>query len=129
MDYTFFFFFKQKTAYELRISDWSSDVCSADLLSDAEQNLRDDLRGWLDSDYTFAAHLARTATAASRDDARWRTMVDRGWIARALPCRDAIEQSTIDAAIIAEEFGRAVVVEPFFRSEERRGGPEVVRTC
>src|SRR3546814_4814128 len=27
----FFFFFKQKTAYELRISDWSSDVCSSDL--------------------------------------------------------------------------------------------------
>src|SRR3546814_1660244 len=26
-----FFFFKQKTAYEVRISDWSSDVCSADL--------------------------------------------------------------------------------------------------
>src|SRR3546814_6941294 len=31
-----FFFFKQKTAYELRISDWSSDVCSSDLV-----------RGWL----------------------------------------------------------------------------------
>src|SRR3546814_7776948 len=29
---TFFFFFKQKTAYEMRISDWSSDVCSPDLL-------------------------------------------------------------------------------------------------
>src|SRR3546814_19453181 len=29
--YIFFFFFKQKTAYELRISDWSSDVCSSDL--------------------------------------------------------------------------------------------------
>src|SRR3546814_5134255 len=27
------FFFKQKTAYEMRISDWSSDVCSSDLLS------------------------------------------------------------------------------------------------
>src|SRR3546814_6206521 len=27
-------FFKQKTAYEMRISDWSSDVCSSDLLSD-----------------------------------------------------------------------------------------------
>src|SRR3546814_9155071 len=26
------FFFKQKTAYEMRISDWSSDVCSSDLL-------------------------------------------------------------------------------------------------
>src|SRR3546814_20193 len=29
-----FFFFKQKTAYEMRISDWSSDVCSSDLLHD-----------------------------------------------------------------------------------------------
>src|SRR3546814_4765910 len=29
----YFFFFKQKTAYELRISDWSSDVCSSDLLA------------------------------------------------------------------------------------------------
>src|SRR3546814_6265411 len=28
----FFFFFKQKTAYEMRISDWSSDVCSSDLV-------------------------------------------------------------------------------------------------
>src|SRR3546814_1419985 len=27
-----FFFFKQKTAYEMRISDWSSDVCSSDLI-------------------------------------------------------------------------------------------------
>src|SRR3546814_2638845 len=30
-----FFFFKQKTAYEMRISDWSSDVCSSDLLATA----------------------------------------------------------------------------------------------
>src|SRR3546814_8175634 len=29
-----FFFFKQKTAYEMRISDWSSDVCSSDLMMD-----------------------------------------------------------------------------------------------
>src|SRR3546814_10504599 len=31
----FFFFFKQKTAYEMRISDWSSDVCSSDLVAAA----------------------------------------------------------------------------------------------
>src|SRR3546814_2769216 len=31
-DSFFFFFFKQKTAYEMRISDWSSDVCSSDLV-------------------------------------------------------------------------------------------------
>src|SRR3546814_4337389 len=29
--FVFVFFFKQKTAYEMRISDWSSDVCSSDL--------------------------------------------------------------------------------------------------
>src|SRR3546814_8178165 len=32
----FFFFVKQKTAYEMRISDWSSDVCSSDLLIEVE---------------------------------------------------------------------------------------------
>src|SRR3546814_745902 len=31
LNFVFFFFFKQKTAYEMRISDWSSDVCSSDL--------------------------------------------------------------------------------------------------
>src|SRR3546814_7286063 len=30
------FFFKQKTAYEMRISDWSSDVCSSDLIDPGE---------------------------------------------------------------------------------------------
>src|SRR3546814_5127211 len=34
------FFFKQKTAYEMRISDWSSDVCSSDLLDHPEQGFR-----------------------------------------------------------------------------------------
>src|SRR3546814_19747312 len=34
-----FFFFKQKTAYEMRISDWSSDVCSSDLSSPAVSDL------------------------------------------------------------------------------------------
>src|SRR3546814_5348108 len=37
-----FFFFKQKTAYEMRISDWSSDVCSSDLVVRA---VGDALRG------------------------------------------------------------------------------------
>src|SRR3546814_8478475 len=37
------FFFKQKTAYEMRISDWSSDVCSSDL--DAPSHVRHPDRG------------------------------------------------------------------------------------
>src|SRR3546814_5551500 len=36
-----FFFFKQKTAYEMRISDWSSDVCSSDLVAqNAHENFQ-----------------------------------------------------------------------------------------
>src|SRR3546814_1404021 len=36
MSYSYFiFFFKQKTAYDMRISDWSSDVCSSDLAAPA----------------------------------------------------------------------------------------------
>src|SRR3546814_2051214 len=34
------FFFKQKTAYEMRISDWSSDVCSSDLITVDEMTCR-----------------------------------------------------------------------------------------
>src|SRR3546814_8499366 len=40
------FFFKQKTAYEMRISDWSSDVCSSDLDFD-DPGVRDTLFGYL----------------------------------------------------------------------------------
>src|SRR3546814_14301031 len=38
--FVFVFFFKQKTAYELRISDWSSDVCSSDLRRQGALTLR-----------------------------------------------------------------------------------------
>src|SRR3546814_7174993 len=37
--YVIVFFFKQKTAYEMRISDWSSDVCSSDLAPEVDQVL------------------------------------------------------------------------------------------
>src|SRR3546814_7708069 len=39
-----FFFFKQKTAYEMRISDWSSDVCSSDLVSGGPPRIKSERR-------------------------------------------------------------------------------------
>src|SRR3546814_5326473 len=45
--YDVFFFFKQKTAYEMRISDWSSDVCSSDLFADALASLLVKIGGML----------------------------------------------------------------------------------
>src|SRR3546814_13096793 len=41
--FSLFFFFKQKTAYEMRISDWSSDVCSSDLAEVACDHNNSDL--------------------------------------------------------------------------------------
>src|SRR3546814_5068714 len=46
----FFFFFKQKTAYEMRISDWSSDVCSSDLLDQHRDQRRVAEAGDADAD-------------------------------------------------------------------------------
>src|SRR3546814_9465657 len=40
--FVFVFFFKQKTAYEVRISDWSSDVCSSDLIGPARVGIAAD---------------------------------------------------------------------------------------
>src|SRR3546814_8228052 len=58
-----FFFFKQKTAYELRISDWSSDVCSSDLHAQVLQ-----FQVFLDAVLgTFAAQ-ARLLHTAERPD-------------------------------------------------------------
>src|SRR3546814_17062536 len=56
------FFFKQKTAYEMRISDWSSDVCSSDLLRGIEPlNFDPELvEDYLDC---FQSHSARTQAA------------------------------------------------------------------
>src|SRR3546814_4527708 len=53
MQSVFFFFFKQKTAYEMRISDWSSDVCSSDLVDVAPR-------------HTFEAHAGNDAGNTGR---------------------------------------------------------------
>src|SRR3546814_2926620 len=51
----YFFFFRQKTAYEMRISDWSSDVCSSDLARRSVER-RLDIR--------HSAHFARYCPSA-----------------------------------------------------------------
>src|SRR3546814_2109645 len=60
----FVFFFKQKTAYEMRISDWSSDVCSSDLSAQCRRLSRSSL----ESNWRFRASL--DARRASRSKTR-----------------------------------------------------------
>src|SRR3546814_1665275 len=57
----YLFFFKQKTAYEMRISDWSSDVCSSDLALDLTL---DSLRRMKDPTEREAAAVALFGTQA-----------------------------------------------------------------
>src|SRR3546814_6482760 len=52
------FFFKQKTAYGMRISDWSSDVCSSDLLVSSRPTIR---RRWHEPHVDFLGFAFRKA--------------------------------------------------------------------
>src|SRR3546814_557299 len=65
-----FFFFKQKTAYEMRISDWSSDVCSSDL-SQSDNNCVEssNCRVFLRSDRTVAARPIKERSKRQRASA------------------------------------------------------------
>src|SRR3546814_20670848 len=60
-----FLFFKQKTAYELRISDWSSDVCSSDLL---EVRLEDSDIAAVEFDDRIVAHDVHVDRDNGRED-------------------------------------------------------------
>src|SRR3546814_7293673 len=59
----FFFFFKQKTAYEMRISDWSSDVCSSDLACAARPRRMPSLFGRFSARRAPARWISRNISA------------------------------------------------------------------
>src|SRR3546814_4246018 len=98
--FSVFFFFKQKTAYELRISDWSSDVCSSDLVAFSQWDA-----GWIeDDDDPDTRHFSQVA---AQDD--WDFIVE-----------DFREQVLALYPSTWTANGR---------SEERRVGKECVSTC
>src|SRR3546814_14389997 len=116
----FLFFFKQKTAYEMRISDWSSDVCSSDLTaSSAAQSRGHGLSGFAGE----GAKLAASAAPMRPDSAG-------GAFARLVHMRaeggDEGAQSRLDGGVDDQSF--AIDHLAGARSEERRIGKECVRT-
>src|SRR3546814_20857976 len=78
--HVFFFFFKQKTAYELRISDWSSDVCSSDLRFHLHQNFGDQVRESLDR-----GRLAIVIFRRGHDDIQAKLLAEEGGQREAAP--------------------------------------------
>src|SRR3546814_10731180 len=103
----FVFFFKQKTAYEMRISDWSSDVCSSDL------KLRVTGAGKLVRlQQVFGGRRGRQQDCQGEREGEGAAAHARFlWIKRRRPARAPRRR------------GRG------FRSEERRVGKECVSTC
>src|SRR3546814_5396409 len=83
----FFFFFKQKTAYEMRISDWSSDVCSSDLFP--HQNFvsiricRSSLNRDLSNDWHYGKDQMMEVNMS---EAQWATFVSSMNVGSGTPC-------------------------------------------
>src|SRR3546814_4477856 len=114
-----FFFFKQKTAYEMRISDWSSDVCSSDLHSDGKALLGEAaLRiGHANRD---VARTGRTGRSPAENAIRRYRYAFR-------PADQRINQRIDGVVGIGRRQGQRQFLAPR-RSEERRVGKECVST-
>src|SRR3546814_9730563 len=99
-----FFFFKQKTAYEMRISDWSSDVCSSDL-------------GWFVLSHTML-HSRRIGADSARGTCTRDEPTRCGW--------SPTVKTNAARAVVARSSHRRI--DPRRSSEERRVGKECVST-
>src|SRR3546814_2823029 len=104
----FFFFFKQKTAYDMRISDWSSDVCSSDL---GDGNVH---RRFSDGVIRVMGHQ-HAIHQRHHDETAAKAEQHRRYATQAAEARKQY----------IEHRGESVK----WRSEERRVGQECVSTC
>src|SRR3546814_6415827 len=118
-------FYKQKTAYEMRIGDWCSDVCSADPVP----------RG-------SARQLDQAVAAANAAQPAWAGLPIEERRGKLLVLADAVRANADGLArMLVREQGKPLpearvevaftegLIRYFARSEERRVGKEVVRTC
>src|SRR3546814_8664082 len=105
----FVFFFKHKTAYEMRISDWSSDVCSSDLYVNARSELAGEFRHGVEQ-------VRDEADVGDLEDRGVLVLVDGDDGLGVLHPGEVLDR--------ARDADRNVD-----RSEERRVGKECVSTC
>src|SRR3546814_16135306 len=136
-----FCFFEQKTAYEMRISDWSSDVCSSDLIGETAAWLLSDA-----SSFVTGAAIAADGGGSVREVLQNRLRSEAfmaGWWCSTSPRRPAMTRTVGKPAVSAvkgllaqepdalSEIVRRVMQEMLEaeRSDERRVGRECVSTC
>src|SRR3546814_14590679 len=107
----YFFFFKQKTAYEMRISDWSSDVCSSDLMAGERIVYTSGSTGQPKGARLGAAQIMHTCAAL---------------LHAASALAEDRHLSVLPYALLLEAICGIYLP---LRSEERRVGKECVSTC
>src|SRR3546814_9425075 len=106
---SWFFFFKQKTAYEMRISDWSSDVCSSDLRAIFLVHHNGQVRAFVNRCPHWGIELNYQPNVFLDMDKQYIQCANHG-------------------ALFETDSG-ACIQGPCHRSEERRVGKECVSTC
>src|SRR3546814_7618778 len=105
IEFCFVFFFKQKTAYEMRISDWSSDVCSSDLRVGKEGVITVEEAKSLETELDVVEGM----------------QFDRGYLSPYF--------ITNADKMVCEMESPYILLHEKKRSEERRVGKECVSTC
>src|SRR3546814_3386995 len=101
--YLLVFFFKQKTAYEMRISDWSSDVCSSDLTANK-----------VIPPSVFAATMLISATWP------WRTKLFLPSNRNPLPARVAVDAMRSGRCLAPSSIASATIASPEANAESQR---------
>src|SRR3546814_4436554 len=130
-------FFKQKTAYEVRISDWSSDVCSSDLTTDLHFIVRSYDYFKLADDPTYGFERTATLIRAARQEFPNTLLVDNGDTIQGTALADyeaqvapipCTSQSSMYRAMAELQFDHGTLRNHDFnnRSEERRVGKDGV---
>src|SRR3546814_19139100 len=115
-----FLFFKQKTAYEMRISDWSSDVCSSDL------------SGWR----AWRSRHDATTTRPSQERRKPRALLPEAQVSRARPLAGSASSTQLASYLIVrpsrwdDEAKPPHDLEVYWRTslDKRHVGTECVRT-
>src|SRR3546814_8218956 len=111
--FIFFFFFKQKTAYEMRISDWSSDVCSSDL--------------FIRERSAILAQAGENPEAVFNHPAWWIDQLRRSYPDQ---WQVLLHSANVPGPMtLRVNQRRSSVPQMLARSEERRVGKECVSTC
>ena len=86
-------------------------------LSEEQQLLKDSIARFVEREYSFDQRQRLVTEGGGFSTANWRIFSDMGWLMLGIPeSKGGLGGSVVDTAIVMEEFGKALVVEPFLHA-------------